>query len=89
MQKFFQMLKNDRAYKYTWNGMIIFIIVATFMTGILTTGIIPLEVSGLYIGVLFLCLVLATITAILYYIIRVIRSEKKEKQVVYYKRGKK
>lgn len=89
MQKFFQLLKNDRTYKLTWNSMLVMLMISTFMIGLVATGLIPIAMMGGYFVCLFTCIVASACTAIFYYVLRILRSPQKAKHVAYYKRGNK
>lgn len=89
LQKRKTIVKSDFVYKLVWNTMLISVILATLLTGIMTMGFIPNEWMGIYLLFTFICIVIAAISAIFYYIIRVLKTEKKEKKIVYYKRGNK
>lgn len=88
MEKILSMIKSERVYKRTWSIMLISLIIATFMSGFLSLGLIPLEMTGAYLLIDFLFVLIAAFSAVFYYTIRVLKAPKKEKTVVYYKRGK-
>lgn len=82
-------IKSKKLYKITWNVMLCSLIVATLMSGILASALIPVEFSKTYLILLFVWITTAVLSSIFYYILRILQTQKKEKKVAYYKQKNK